>query len=97
MQTYTTYQNAALLILRIITAVIFYVAAYYKLPFWSNAPEGLSPFLLFTTRLLTIAEPLGATAVLLGFLTRLREVKWSFCHFEVSGLERTIITLALPM
>src|SRR5439155_24046753 len=68
---YTKHQNIALLILRIITAAIFYVAAYFKFPFWSSAPEGISPFLLFTTRLLSIAEPLGATAVLLGFLTRL--------------------------
>ena len=71
MQTYTTYQNTALLILRIITAAIFYVAAYYKIPFWNNAPESVSPFLLFTIKLLSITEPLGATAVLLGFLTRL--------------------------
>jgi uncharacterized membrane protein YphA (DoxX/SURF4 family) len=70
MQAYTNYQNAALLILRIITAAIFYVAAYFKFPFWSSAPEGISPFLLFTTKLLSIAEPLGATAILLGFLTR---------------------------
>jgi len=70
MQTYTNSQNIALLILRIITAAIFYVAASVKFPFWSHAPEGVSPFLLFTTRLLSIAEPLGATAVLLGFLTR---------------------------
>jgi putative oxidoreductase len=74
MRTYTHFQNTALLILRIITAVIFYVAAYYKFPFWNNAPEGISPFLLFTTRLLSIVEPLGATAVLLGFLTR-----WAAC------------------
>ena len=70
MRAYTRYQNASLLILRIVTAAIFYVAAYYKFPFWSGAPEGISAFLLFTTRLLSIAEPLGATALLLGFLTR---------------------------
>jgi uncharacterized membrane protein YphA (DoxX/SURF4 family) len=70
MQTYTNSQNAGLLILRIITAAIFYVAAYFKFPFWSNAPEGISTFMLFTTRVLSIAEPLGATAVLFGFLTR---------------------------
>jgi uncharacterized membrane protein YphA (DoxX/SURF4 family) len=58
------------LILRIITAAIFYVAAYYKFPYWSHPPQGTSAFLLFTTRLLSIAEPLGATAVLFGFLTR---------------------------
>ena len=71
MQTYTKYQSASLLILRIITAAIFYVAAYYKFPFWSHVPAGTSAFMLFTTRLLSIAEPLGATAILFGFLTRL--------------------------
>jgi putative oxidoreductase len=76
MQSYNNSQNAALLILRIITAAIFYVAAYYKLPFWKGVPEGMSvsSFLLFTTKLLSIAEPLGATAVLFGFLTRLASV-----------------------
>jgi putative oxidoreductase len=71
MQTYTTFQNASLLILRIITAAIFYVAAYYKIPFWSGAPVSMSASLLLITKILSIAEPLGATAVLLGFLTRL--------------------------
>jgi len=70
---YNNFQNAALLILRLITAAIFYVAAYFKFPFWKGVPEGMhvTPFLLFTTKLLSIAEPLGATALLLGFLTRL--------------------------
>ena len=70
MQTSTTWQNTSLLILRIVTAAIFYVAGYYKFPFWSTTPEGISAFLLFTTKLLSIAEPLGATALLFGFLTR---------------------------
>jgi putative oxidoreductase len=70
MQAYTNYQNASLLILRIITAAIFYVAGYYKFPFWSDTPHGASGFMLFTVRLLSIAEPLGATAILIGFLTR---------------------------
>jgi len=70
MQTYTNSQNTSLLILRMVTAAIFYVAAYYKFPFWSGAPEGISSFMLFTTKLLSIAEPLGATALLIGYLTR---------------------------
>jgi putative oxidoreductase len=70
MQTYTRYQNASLLFLRLIIAAIFYVAAYYKIPFWSSAPAGVSAFMLFVTKFLSIAEPLGATAILLGFLTR---------------------------
>src|SRR5258706_1766596 len=74
MQSYTPFQNAALLILRIITAAIFYVAGYFKFAFWKGVPagmEGMSSFLLMTTKILSIAEPLGATAVLFGFLTRL--------------------------
>lgn len=74
MQSYNKSQNTALLILRLTTASIFFVAAYYKIPFWSMEPEGMSAFLLFTTRLLSIAEPLGAIAVLIGFLTRLASV-----------------------
>lgn len=70
MQAYTSTQNVALLILRIVTAAIFFVAAYFKFPFWSNVPPGTSSFMLFTTRLLSIVEPLGALAILLGFLTR---------------------------
>jgi uncharacterized membrane protein YphA (DoxX/SURF4 family) len=71
MHVYTKSQHIALLVLRIITATIFYVAAYFKFPFWSNATQGMSAFLLFATRLLSIVEPIGATAILLGFLTRL--------------------------
>jgi putative oxidoreductase len=74
MKAYTSFQNIALLILRIITAAIFYVAAYYKLPFWKGAPEGVSDFMLLVTKILSIAEPLGATAILFGFLTRLASV-----------------------
>ncbi|HET9823956.1 MAG TPA: DoxX family protein [Chitinophagaceae bacterium] len=70
MKGYTKYQNAALLFLRIVTAAVFYVAAYFKFPFWSHALEGISAFMLFVTRLLSIAEPLGATAILIGLLTR---------------------------
>ena len=74
MQTYTRFQNAALLILRIITAAIFFVAGYYKFPFWKGLPEGMegmSASMLLITKILSIAEPLGAMAILLGFLTRL--------------------------
>lgn len=70
MLTYAATQNVSLLVLRIITAAIFYVAAYYKFSYWSVVPEGTSTFMLFITRLLSIAEPLGATALLMGFLTR---------------------------
>lgn len=87
MQNYNIYQNSALLILRIITAAIFYVAGYFKFPFWSNAPEGISSILLFVTRLLSIAEPLGATAVLVGFLTR-----WASAGLSIILIGAIIVT-----
>src|SRR5215203_26198 len=71
MYRYSNAQNAALLILRIILASIFFVAAYFKLPFWKGAHEEVSAGMLLITKILSIAEPLGAIAVLIGFLTRL--------------------------
>ncbi|MEO5564558.1 MAG: DoxX family protein [Chitinophagaceae bacterium] len=68
--TYSKSQNAALFILRIVIAAIFFVAAYSKIPFWSGNPYGLNSFNLNLTRFLSIAESLGALAILLGFLTR---------------------------
>jgi putative oxidoreductase len=67
---YTPFQNAALFFLRLIIAAIFFVAGYYKFPFWSSVPEGMSATMVFITKLLSIAEPLGALALVLGLLTR---------------------------
>jgi putative oxidoreductase len=66
----TQFQNFTLLFLRIVLAAIFIVAGYYKFPFWSNPMPGMSGFDLFVTKLLSIVEPLGALALILGFLTR---------------------------
>ena len=69
-QRYTTYQETALVFLRVIVAAIFLYSAYAKLPFWSKAPEGMSTGMLNLVKFLSIVEPLGAIAVLFGFLTR---------------------------
>ncbi len=70
MQTYTKFQNVALFTLRLITAAIFIVAAYYKLPFWSGPIEGVSTAMTYLMMFLSIAEFMGAVAILAGFLTR---------------------------
>jgi uncharacterized membrane protein YphA (DoxX/SURF4 family) len=70
MQSYTKFQDAALLALRLIGAAIFLNAAYVKLPLWSFTPEGMPAIMVGIMKLLTIAEPLGALALILGFLTR---------------------------
>jgi putative oxidoreductase len=66
----TKSQHIALLILRVMIAIIFVHAAYPKLMLWSGTPEGVSAGLATIMKLLSIVEPLGATAVLIGFLTR---------------------------
>ncbi len=70
MQSYTKFQDAALLSLRLIVAAIFLYAGYVKLPFWSSTPEGMTAIMASLMKLLAIAEPLGALALILGFLTR---------------------------
>lgn len=71
MQPYTTFQNAVLLIMRVMLAAIFLVAGYYKFPFWSAQPSAEMPAMMLNlTLLLSVVEPLGGAAVLLGFLTR---------------------------
>ncbi len=71
MNTYTKFQDAALLVLRLIIAAIFLVAGYYKLPFWSGAIPGVPAWMAYLMMFLSIVEPLGALALIGGFLTRL--------------------------
>jgi putative oxidoreductase len=70
MRTYTKNQNIALFVTRIIVAVIFIYAAYAKLPLWQGVPEGMSAGMVGLMKFLTIVEPLGALALIIGYLTR---------------------------
>jgi putative oxidoreductase len=70
MQAYTKLQDTALLVLRLVVAAIFLYAGSAKWPFWSTPPEGMSVVLHNVLRLLSIVEPLGSLALLLGVLTR---------------------------
>ena len=72
MQPYTPSQNTMLLLTRFIVAAIFLVAAYYKIVFWSSTAETMhmSASMFNLMKFLTIAEPIGALALILGFLTR---------------------------
>lgn len=64
-------QNIALLALRLIIAMIFLYAGYAKLFIWSGTPEGVSLNMANLIKFLSIVEPLGAVALIAGFLTRL--------------------------
>lgn len=63
-------QDFALLVLRLVVAGIFFYAGYAKWPFWSAPMEGMSVLMHNLVRFLSIVEPLGAVALVLGFLTR---------------------------
>lgn len=76
MERYSSFQNTMLLLARIITAAIFLYAAYAKLPLWSLEPatSGMPLWLFYLMLFLSIAEPIGALAILVGFLTRLASI-----------------------
>lgn len=67
---YSKNQNLSLFILRIVVAAIFFVAGYYKFAFWSGKMEGVTEGMANLMKFLSIVEPLGALAVLAGYLTR---------------------------
>jgi uncharacterized membrane protein YphA (DoxX/SURF4 family) len=61
----------ALLVLRVGVGVTFLVHGVLKWPMWKAQPSPQLPAsLLSILRLLSIAEPLGGVAVLVGFLTQ---------------------------
>jgi putative oxidoreductase len=70
MQPYTKVQDTALLVLRLVVAAVFLYAGSAKWPFWSGPPEGMSVVLLNVVKFLSIVEPLGSLALVLGVLTR---------------------------
>jgi putative oxidoreductase len=84
---YSQNQNIALLILRIIVAAIFLSAGYLKFSFWSGTPEGMSDGMANLMKFLSIAEPLGAVAVLGGFLT-----KWAATGLSIILLGAIYVT-----
>jgi putative oxidoreductase len=73
---YASFQNAALLLLRLIVASIFAYAGYAKFGMWNIDPAtmGMSDAMFMLMKFLAFAEPLGALALLLGILTRTASV-----------------------
>jgi putative oxidoreductase len=69
-QRYTKAQDSALLVLRLVVAAVFLYAGSAKWPFWSAPPEGMSVLLLNVMKFLSVVEPLGSLALVLGVLTR---------------------------
>lgn len=65
-----TQQNLALLFLRLIVGAIMIWAGYAKWFIWTAPMEGMEQYMIYLTKLLSIVEPLGGVALILGFLTR---------------------------
>ncbi|MCK9410131.1 MAG: hypothetical protein WCX28_06150 [Bacteriovoracaceae bacterium] len=62
--------DAALFMLRFSLGIIFGAHGIYLLPRWKEKPSQKIPALILNTlRLLSILEPLGALAVIIGLLT----------------------------
>ena len=70
MQRYTKTQDTALVLLRLVVAAVFLYAGSAKWSFWSAPPDGMSVVLLNVMKFLSIVEPLGSLALVLGVLTR---------------------------
>lgn len=63
--------DAAVLVMRLGLAAVFYVHGTAKIPMWKMKPsDQLKKPMLYVLRLLAVCEPLGAAAMVLGFLTR---------------------------
>jgi putative oxidoreductase len=67
MKPLTTFQIAALFLLRLIVGAVFMYAGITK---WFVSTEGMGPAMVNLIKLLSIVEPLGAVALVFGFLTR---------------------------
>jgi len=73
MNSFTTPQKVALLLLRLTVGSVFLWAGHEKWFIWSGVPEGMpgmTPAMVNLVMLLSIVEPLGAIALIFGFLTR---------------------------
>lgn len=64
------YGDWGLLALRLAIGVIFLYHGTQKWGLWSAVPEGMPANALLLMKILSIAEPLGGAALILGFLTQ---------------------------
>jgi len=70
LQPYTMFQEICLMLLRLVVGGVFIYAGIAKFAFWGSAPAGFTGGMLILMKFLSIVEPLGGAALILGFLTR---------------------------
>lgn len=95
MQSLYQFSSFGLLFLRVAIASSFWVHGTGKLSMWKAGPDGQMPKkMLNIFKILSVAEPLGAVAILLGFLTQyaalgLFIIMLGALYFKVSVWKRT--------
>ncbi len=88
-------EEIALLILRVIVAAIFIHAGYAKLGFWTTVPLGTPAGMVYLIKFLSIVEPLGGIALLVGFLTRYASLGLAIIMIGATILLRFTMNVAL--
>lgn len=70
MQSLKKHSDIAHLILRLVIGAIFLYHGSQKWMFWSASPDGMPANMVMLFKFLSIVEPLGGLALILGVLTR---------------------------
>lgn len=70
MHNHPALQSFSLLFLRLTVGIVFFFAGAMKWMMWSAKMDGMSDLMWNLMKFLSIVEPLGAIAVILGILTR---------------------------
>lgn len=88
---FARWRGFALFLLRVTVAAIFGFAAYAKIMFWYPLPEGMgmTPTMINLMKFLSIVEPLGALALIVGVLTR-----WAAAGLAIIMIGATYMMLA---
>jgi putative oxidoreductase len=61
--------SVGLFFLRLVLGIIFIVHGSMKWGMWSNPPAQMSDSMIIIMKILSISEPLGGLALIIGFLT----------------------------
>jgi putative oxidoreductase len=84
----TAYKSWVPMILRLALAILFFVHGTAKWDMWTMQPSGQMPALMLTIyKILSIAEPLGALALVLGIFTPLAAMGLSIVMFSAINLK----------
>jgi uncharacterized membrane protein YphA (DoxX/SURF4 family) len=93
--TLHSYADWGVLLLRIILGAIFWVHGRSKINMWKMQPTPEMPASMISImRLLSICEPLGAIAVVTGFLTQLAAL--GFCIIMCGAIYSKIVAWKMP-